>query len=65
MGVLDWHMHTVFYGMTGQRGAATWHRELYPIFCDKLCAEIILKRIGVCEYIAKSLFPTTEIIIPL
>ena len=35
--VWDWHMHTELYGITGQRGPAVDHRELYPVFCDDLC----------------------------
>lgn len=34
--VWDWCVHTVVYGMTGLRGAAVWHGELYLVFCDGL-----------------------------
>ena len=27
----DWHMYTEAYGMTGQRGPAVEHRDLYPV----------------------------------
>ena len=36
MGVWDWHMHAIVYGMDGQWEPAIEHRELYPIFCNKL-----------------------------
>jgi len=36
LGVWDWHRHTEVYGMTGQRGPAIEHRELYPGICDHL-----------------------------
>ena len=29
-------LHTIKYGMNGQRGPAVPHRELYPILCDNL-----------------------------
>ena len=37
LGVWGWHIYTEGYGMTGQRGLAVKHRELYPIFYDNLC----------------------------
>ena len=36
LGVWDWHVYTVAYGMVGYHGPAIEHRELYPIFCDNL-----------------------------
>ena len=36
LGALDWHLHTVVYGMTGQQGPAVAHRELYATFCHHL-----------------------------
>ena len=41
LGVWDWHIHTVVYGMIGQRGPAVEHRKVYSIFCDNLCGKII------------------------
>ena len=38
-GGWDWHMHTVVYGMSGQRGLAIQRRALCPIFCDRLCGK--------------------------
>ena len=32
----DWHIYTEVYEMTGQRGPAVLHRELYLTFCDGL-----------------------------
>ena len=55
VGVWDWHMHTVVYGMIGPWGPAIQHRELYPILCDNLYGRRIWKRMDVCTYITESL----------
>ena len=37
LGVWDWYMHTLVYGMVGQSGPAIYHKEpilAQPIFCD-------------------------------
>ena len=34
--VWNCHMHTEVYGTIGQRGPAVQHRDLYPVFGDKL-----------------------------
>ena len=44
LGIWDWDMHTIVYGMDGQRGPAVQHRELYSIFCDNLYGEETLKK---------------------
>ena len=31
LGVWDWHMHTIIYGMDGQQGPAVEHKELHNI----------------------------------
>ena len=36
LGVWDWYMHTIIYGIDGPPGPAVLHRELYPILCDNL-----------------------------
>ena len=61
LGLWDWHMHTEVYGMTGQKGPAVQHRELYPVFCDALCGERVWERTGVCARIAESVCCTGEI----
>ena len=43
----NWHVRTEVYGVTGQRGPAVQHRELYPIFRHHLCGKRIWKRIDV------------------
>ena len=52
-GVMDWgcwgwQVHTVVYGMTGQRGPAIDHKELYLIFRDNLYGKRIRKRMNAC-----------------
>ena len=64
LGLWDWHMHTEGYGTICQQGPAVWHRELYPIFCDNLCGEIIWKRMDVRTCITESLCYTAEMINP-
>ena len=39
LGVWDWHIHTMVYGMIGKQGPAVGHRALCPIFCDNLCGK--------------------------
>ena len=36
LGVWDWQMHTLVYGLVGQWRPAVEHREIYSIFCDNL-----------------------------
>ena len=36
---LDWHVHTLVYGMIGQWGPAVCHREFNSIFCDNVGKE--------------------------
>ena len=65
LGVWNWHMHTVVYGMDGQWGTSVEHRELYPIFCDNLCGKRIQKRMDACICITELLCCTAEIITTL
>ena len=62
LGVWDWHLHTVVYGMTGQRGPAVEHRELCPISQDHLCGKRIRKRTDVCPWRTASLCCTADMI---
>ena len=36
LGVWDWHMHTIVYGIDGQWGPYVSDREFYQMFCDNL-----------------------------
>ena len=36
LGVWDEQMQTIIYRMDKQQGPTVYHRELYPISCDKL-----------------------------
>ena len=58
-------MHTVVYGVTGQRGAAIEHGQLYPTSCDHLQGGMIRKRTGVCTRKTESLCYMAEIITTL
>ena len=65
MGIWDWHMRPVVYGMTGQQGPAVLHRELYPVFCDKSMQEKNVKENRLCTCITDSLCCTAETITTL
>ena len=60
--VWDWHVHTEVYGMTGQRGPAIEHRELYPISQFHLCGKRIWKRTDLCPCSTESPCCTAEMI---
>ena len=41
LGVCDRHLCTEVDGRNGQWGPAVLHRELYLVFCDRLCEKSI------------------------